>query len=126
MKLGRETDYTEEALSTCTQALRYAAADHPNDARLQAAARRAQLITISYLQRDMVEMRNPDHSIVRDRLNECAACEYHTPGKGCGKCEKYGSAKAKIGYIKKHLGEEAYQIMCDYLVELEREFGKRE
>lgn len=125
MAIGREADFTVEALSTCTQALRYAAADHPENARLQAAARRAQLITISYLQRELFEMRNPECNIIRDRLNECAACEYHNPGKGCSNCKKYGSPDAKAGYIKKHLGEEACQLMFDYIKELEREFERK-
>lgn len=124
MKLGRESDFTGEALSACTKALRYAAADHPANTRLQEAARRAQLITITYLQRDILEMRN-DHDIIRDRIEECAACEYHNTENGCSKCKKYGSPEAQIGYIKKHLGEEALQLMYDYVEELERELGKR-
>lgn len=124
--LGREADFTEAALSLCAKALRYAAADHPDDARLQEAARRARLITITFLQRNLLELRDPNQNIIRDRMNECAACEYHNPPKGCVRCEKYGSATAKVGYIKKHLGEEAYQLMCDYYEELEREFGKKE
>lgn len=120
MVLGRETDFTGEALYTCTQALRYAAADHPDSARIQAAARRAQLITIAYIQRNIIELRNTDNSILRDRIEECSRCDHHNPEKGCRKCEKYGCAKAKIGYIKKYLGEEAYQIMCDYYEELKK------
>lgn len=124
--LDREKDYTGEALYICAEALRYAAADHPDDDQVRAAARRAQLITITFLQRDLLELRDPNRNIIRDRMNECAACEYHNPQKGCVRCEKYGSAMAKVGYIKKHLGEEAYQLMCDYFEELDRKFGKKE
>lgn len=122
MSLGWKREYESDALALFTDAVRIIAADHPEDAALQAFAKKAQLTTIMVLADEKRELNMPGSNILKDRLSDCLECQRREGTKPCikdgtrGPCI-YKSPKYALQAIEKHLGKGAFDLISKYIPE---------
>lgn len=122
MSLGWKREYESDALVQFTQVVRLIAADHKEDAALQAFAKKAQLTTIMALANEKRELNLPGSSILQDRLADCLECQRREGTKPCikggtrGPCI-YKSPKYMLQAIEKHLGKGALDLISKYIPE---------
>lgn len=110
MALGWQRFFETEAVCDCAQSLKYIAALHPTDAKLQAIARKAQLAAVMIIAREQRDLAEPNANIIADRQNDCRYCEHSPP---CARC-KYASPAARIDTIRRHIGQEALDCIEQY------------
>lgn len=110
MALGWQRFYETEAVCDCAQILKWLAAQHPMDARLQATARKAQLAAVMIIAREQRDLTAPNANIIADRQTDCRYCDHSPP---CARC-KYASPAARIDTIRRHIGQEALDCIEQY------------
>lgn len=120
MSLGWKQEYESEALSDFTQAVRLIAMEHPEDAALQAFARKAQLTTIMVLTNEVRDLNKPGANCLRDRLDDCRECRARNESRPChanGGHESciYKSPAYALKAIEKYLGGNALDYVFKYI-----------
>lgn len=110
MALGWQRFYETEAVCDGAQVLKYLAAQHPTDARLQNVARRAQLTAVMIIAREQRDLTAPNANIIADRQTDCRYCDHSPP---CARC-KYASTAARIDTIRCNIGQEALDCIEQY------------
>ncbi len=110
MALGWQRFYETEAVCDCAQMLKWLAALHPMDAKLQAIARKAQLAAVMIIAREQRDLTAPNANIIADRQTDCRFCDHSPP---CARC-KYASPAARIDIIRRHIGQEALDCIEQY------------
>ena len=110
MAVGWQRLYETEAVCDGAQMLKWLAALHPTDARLQNIARRAQLAAVMIIAREQRDLTAPNANIIADRQNDCRYCEHSPP---CARC-KYASPADRIDTIRHHIGQEALDCIEKY------------
>lgn len=110
MAVGWQRFYETEAVCDGAQVLKYLAAQHPTDARLQNIARRAQLAAVMIIAREQRDLAAPNANIIADRQTDCRYCDHSPP---CARC-KYASPAARIDTIRRHIGQEALDCIEKY------------
>lgn len=110
MALGWQRFYETEAVCDCAQSLKYIAALHPADARLQNIARKAQLAAVMIIAREQRDLTALNANIIADRQNDCRFCDHSPP---CARC-KYASPAARIDNIRRHIGQDALDCIEQY------------
>lgn len=124
MSLGWKREYESEALSNFTQAVRLIASEHPEDAALQAFAKKAQLTTIMVLTNEMRDLNKPGANCLYDRLEDCRECRAQNGSHPChanGGHESciYKSPSYALKAIEKYLGQNALDYVTNYIPEQE-------
>ncbi len=120
MSLGWKREFESEALSDFVQAVRLIAAEHPEDAVLQAFAQKARLTAIMVLTNEMRDLNKPGASCLYDRLEDCRKCRAKNGNHPChanGGHESciYKSPAYALKAIEKHLGENALDYVLKYI-----------
>lgn len=110
MALGWQRFFETEAVCDCAQVLKYLAALHPTDAKLQAIARKAQLAAVMIIAREQRDLTALNANIIADRQNDCRFCDHSPP---CAICI-YASPAARIDNIRRHIGQEALDCIEQY------------
>lgn len=110
MAVGWQRFYETEAVCDGAQVLKYLAAQHPTDARLQNIARRAQLAAVMIIAREQRDLAEPNANIIADRQNDCRYCDHSPP---CAICI-YASPAARRDTIRRHIGQEALECIEKY------------
>ena len=111
MAVGWQRFFETEAVCDGAQVLKYLAAQHPTDARLQNIARRAQLTAVMIIAREQRDLTAPNANIFADRQNDCRYCDHSPP---CARC-KYASNAARIDTIRHYIGQEALDCIEQYV-----------
>ena len=110
MALGWQRFYETEAVCDCAQSLKYLAALHPADARLQNIARKAQLAAVMIIAREQRDLTAANANIIVDRQTDCRFCDHSPP---CAHC-KYAFPAARRDTIRRHIGQEALDCIEKY------------
>lgn len=110
MALGWQRFYETEAVYDCAQMLKWLAALHPMDAKLQAIARKARLAAVMIIAREQRDLTAPNANIFADRQNDCRYCDHSPP---CAICI-YASPAAQIEAIRRHIGQDALDCIEQY------------
>lgn len=110
MALGWQRFFETEAICDGAQVLKYLAALHPADARLQNIARKAQLAAVMIIAREQRDLTAANANIIADRQNDCRFCDHSPP---CAHC-KYASTAARIDNIRRHIGQDALDCIEQY------------
>ena len=110
MALGWQRFFETEAVCDCAQALKWLAASHPMDAKLQAIARKAQLAAVMIIAREQRDLTVPNANIIADRQNDCRFCDHSPP---CARCI-YASPADRIEAIRRHIGQDALDCIEQY------------
>lgn len=124
MSLGWKREFESKALSDFVQALRLIAAEHPEDAALQAITQKARLTAIMVLTNEMRDLNKSGASCLYDRLEDCRECRARNGNYPChsnGGHESciYKSPAYALKAVEKYLGKNALDCVVKYIPEQE-------
>lgn len=114
MSVGWKRQYETETVCDFTQMVRLFAAEKPNDAKLQAFARKCRLTALMLLTQEQKDLDRGD--IAKDRLTDCEYCRRWNDGmRPCETAEGrkcvYKQPKHQLQVIKQHFGEEGMHFI---------------
>ena len=114
MSVGWKRQYETEAICDFCEIVKMFAAEKPNDAKLQAFARKCKLTALMLLTQEQKDWEMGD--IARDRLADCEDCRRWNDGKmPCETAEGrtciYKQPKYQLRAIKKYFGDEGMHFI---------------
>ena len=111
MSVGWQRQYETEAIIDFAQWVKIFAEEKPNDAKLQAFARKSIMEAISTATREQHDLRTGN--VVHDRREDCRRCLMESGGRPCadGKGCKFRRTPERVKAIERHFGDEGKHFL---------------